>query len=126
MKSLNILIEFLSYDGNLSNDPQDGNKIKNRIQDTNITEVYRIQSTVPDTTVDLAMDLPDAATDYVLLFVDREVSIKVNGSATAQVLKPRANGAKTFVWFVKGTISSVSVSNASGAAANIDFIAVNK
>ena len=126
MKSLDILISFLSYDGSLTNDPSDGNKIKNRIQDTNVTEVYRYQTTVDDSTTNQAVNLPDAATDYLLLFIDREITIKVNGSATALTLKPRSNGAKTFAYFQKGTISALTVSNASGAAVNLEIIGVNK
>lgn len=125
MKPLEILIKFLNYTGNIENNPEDAIKITNRIQQDDTTGQIRYQNSIPDSTVDQAIALPDAATDYLLIFIDREVTIKMNGGSEVLTLKPRANGVKTFAFFMKGTVSGLSVSNASGAAANVDIISVN-
>ena len=124
MRPLRIILDFLSYDGTLTNDPADSNRIKNKIEEENISKDNRQQLIIPNLTVDQAITLPDASCDYLLLFVDREVSIKLNGSSDAIAVKPRANGKKSFAFYSKGTISSLSISNASGDACNVDIIAL--
>lgn len=124
MKQLRVIFDFLSYEGSTSNDPADSTRIKNKIEESSITEDSRQQLSIPDATSDLAVNLPDASCDYLMVFVDREVSIKINGISTAITLKPRANGKKSFAFYNKGTITALTISNASGEAANVDIIVV--
>lgn len=124
-KPLKLIVDFLSYEGTLTNNPADATQIKKKVEESDVTEVSRFQSVISDGTTDQAIALPDAATDYLLIFTDREVSIKLNGSSDALVLRPRANGTKTPVFVMRGTISALSISNASGGDANVDIISVN-
>ena len=126
MKPLDITINFLAYEGLTSNDPADATKIKNRVQESSVSALTRYQNQIADSTVDQSIDLPDANTEYLLVFIDREISIKVNGSSDSITLKPRANGTKTFAYYTRGDITSLSVSNSSGDSANVDIISVNQ
>lgn len=125
MKPLRIILDFLSYEGTLTNNPQDAVAIKRKVEESNVSEVSRFQSSIPAATVDQAITLPDATSDYLLLFIDRQISIKLNGSSDALVLKPKSNGLKTPVFLMRGDITGLTISNAGTEAANIDLIAVN-
>ena len=124
-KPLRLLIDFLSYEGTPTNDPQDAVAMKRKVEESDVSEVSRSQASIPAATTDLALSLPDANTDYVIMCVDQQVSIKLNGSATALTLNPKAAGVKTPVFLMRGDITAVTISNAGSSAANIDFIAVN-
>lgn len=125
MKPLRIILDFLSYEGTLTNNPQDAVAIKRKVEESNVSEVSRFQSSIAPATVDQAITLPDATSDYLLLFIDRQISIKLNGSSDALVLKPKVNGLKTPVFMMRGDITGLTISNAGAEAANIDLIAVN-
>lgn len=125
MKPLRIILDFLSYEGTLTNNPQDAVAIKRKVEESNVSEVSRFQSSIAAATVDQSITLPDATSDYLLLFIDRQISIKLNGSSDALVLKPKANGLKTPVFMMRGDIIGLTISNAGTEAANIDLIAVN-
>ena len=124
-KPLRLIVDFLMYEGTNTNDPQDAIKIKSKVEESDVSEGLRQLDSIADSTVDQAVTLPDANTDYLLLFVDREITIKLNGSSDAITLKPKANGTKTPVMMIRGDITGLTVSNASGAAANLDIVAVN-
>ena len=126
MKPLEIVLKFLSYDGASTNDPADATKITNRIQESNVAGVVRYQAPIADGASDQAIVLPDSNSEYLLVFCDRQITIKVNGSGDALTLTPRANGIKTFVYYHRGSVTGLTVSNASGEAANLDVISVNK
>lgn len=125
MKPLRIILDFLSYEGTLTNNPQDAVAIKRKVEESNVSEVSRFQSSIAAATVDQVVTLPDATSDYLLLFIDRPISIKLNGSSDALSLKPKANGLKTPVFLMRGDITGLTISNAGADAANIDLIAVN-
>lgn len=125
MKPLRIILDFLSYEGTLTNNPQDAVAIKRKVEESNVSEVTRLQSSIAPATVDQAITLPDATSDYLLLFIDRQISIKLNGSSDALVLKPKVAGTKTPVFMMRGDITGLTISNAGADAANIDLIAVN-
>lgn len=125
-KFLDLQLKFLSYDSSAeSNDPADAIKLSNKIQESSVTEVFRIQTQVADSTTDQAVTLPDVATDYLIILSDREISVKLNGSSDSQVLKPKTPGKKCLVLMIRGTVSGLSISNASGSPANLDLIMVN-
>lgn len=122
--SIKLTVDFLSYVGNLTNNPTDSIKIKNIVEESTVTEIFRRLESIADSIVDQTIPLPDASTDYLLIFVDQDVSIKLNGSSDPIVLKAKTAGTKAFVFGMRGTISALTISNASGSAANIDVISV--
>jgi hypothetical protein len=123
---LDLTVDFLSYAASsATNDPADAISAKVKVSEDTVNKISRQQMIVADSTVDQAIALPDASSDYLVIFVDRQVSVKLNGSSTALVLKPKTNGKKVPALVWRGTITSLSVSNSSGGAANIDVIAAN-
>lgn len=126
MINLDIILEVLAYEGPQTNDPADAEKIKNRIQESTVLGLSRQRIQVADATTDQAITLPDPASDYLFILTDRDISIKLDGSATAIALKTRANGKKTFVFYTRGPITALTVSNASGGIANVDILVANK
>lgn len=121
-----LSLDFLAYDNiDPTNDPADSIQLKNRVEEANASEVSRnFPTIIPNGTTDLSIPLPDAATDYLIVLTDQVVSVKLNGSSDAQVLKPKAAGKKTPVLMIRGLISAMTVSNASGNPAKLDVIAV--
>lgn len=121
---LDLLIDFLAYDNTEpTNDPADAVKIKKRMQFTDVDEVSRLFPTkVADGTTDQAIPLPDASSDLLIILTDQTISIKLNGSSDAQTLKPKTAGKKTPVLVQLGTITGLTLSNASGSTANVDII----
>ena len=126
MKPLEIVLKFISYDGVQSNDPADATKITNRIQETDVSGVVRYQAPIADGVTDQAVVIPDANSEYLLIFCDRQISIKINGSTDSLTLSPRATGVKTFMYYHRGAVTGLTISNASGDSANLDVISVNK
>jgi hypothetical protein len=125
MKRLDILFNLLSYEGSQTNDPADAIKVKNRIEVSDISASQRVQLVLADNTIDQAIILPEIPVDYLAILVDRQITVKLNGSDDALTLTPKANGAKTLVFFQKGVVSTVSITNESGAAVSVDLIAIS-
>jgi len=126
VKKLDLILDMLVYEGNQTNDPTDADKIKGKIQETEILEVIRNKLSLADATVDQVVALPENPSTYLVILVDRQVSIKINGISTAITLSPHANGKKTPAFYWRGSITALTVSNASGAAANVDIILMSK
>lgn len=126
MKNLDLILSLLTYEGAPTNDPTDADKVKNRTQETEITSVNRYQFIIPDATTDLPVTLPASPCLYSIILCDRDISIKLNGWSTALALKPRANGKKTWVYYTRGAITALTVTNASGADVNMDIVFANK
>jgi hypothetical protein len=125
-KPLRIVLDFLSYEGTPTNDPQDAIIIKRKVEEADVSEVSRMQVAIPASTVDLIVALPDSTSDYLVIFVDRTISVKLNNSVTAITLKPKIAGTKCPVLFLKADITALTVSNPGTTdAANLDLIAVN-
>ncbi len=124
-RPLKATLSLLAYDGTTTNNPKDATKIEGLVEETDVTELSRQQIAIADAVTDQAITLPDANCEYLMIHVDQTVSVKVNGSATAQTLTPKAAGTKTPVLFLRGAITALTVTNASGNTANFDIIAVN-
>lgn len=124
-KLLDVTLKFLSYEGQSTNDPSDTISIKNRVQESDVSECFRYKTKISDATVDKVITLPDANSDYLLIFTDQTISAKLNSSSDAITLSPIASGKKSFVYYAKGNITALSISNSSGNDANVDIIAVN-
>lgn len=125
MKNLDLILDLLAYEGAATNDPKDATKVTNKTQETEIKGLIRYDYQFADGALDQVVVVPNP-TDYLVILADREISIKLNGWSTALTLKPRANGKKTWVYYTKGSVTGLSVSNASGAVANVDIIVANK
>lgn len=120
---LSSLIDFYVYDSaKATNDPANTTAIKNSVEVDGITTVSRNVLVIADSTSNQTITLPKATVKYLLIAIDRTVTIKLNGSSDAITLSPSANGKKTVAFYLKGTISSLTISNASGAAVNLDLI----
>ena len=125
-KYITLLIDFLMYDAkSQTNDPANALKLKNKLQLDDLTEVNAfVPMVIADATTDLNIPLPDSTNDMLIISVDRSVSVKINGSATALALVPKANGVETVALVLKSSITGLTISNASGASANVKIIAV--
>ena len=120
-----ITLDFLSYEGSVSNDPVDSIRYKKSVEESTATEVFRKLEAIADGVSDQTITLPDATSEYVIISTDQTISIKLNGSTDAMTLSPKSAGVKAPVFFMKGTITGLTLSNASGSTANIDVIAIN-
>lgn len=124
-KPVRLTVDFLSYEGSApTNNPQDSVELKRKVEESNVSEVARFQKSIPASTTDAALTLADSTNDYFIMCVDQTVSIKVNGSSTAITLKPKTAGTKTPAFLIRGTITSLTITNANLVAANIDFVSV--
>lgn len=121
-----LLLDFLAYDNaEPTNDPANAIHLRKKVEEADVSEVSRLfPIVIADATVDEEISLPDANTDYLILLTDQQISVKLNGSSDAQVLKPKATGKSTPVLMIRGTITGLSVSNASGNSAKLDIVAV--
>lgn len=124
---LKLLIDFIAYRSKSpTNSPSDDStQVKLLTQEADFSELCRKQIDIADATVDQSVTLADADSDYILIFTDQEVTIKLNGSSDSITLKPKAAGSKTMCFMNRGSITSLSVSNASGNTASLDIISVN-
>ncbi len=124
-KPLRLIVDYLSYEGiPPTNNPQDSIEFKRKVEESNVSEAQRSQKLIPPSTVDLALNLADSATDYLIMMTDQTVSIKLNGSSDAITLNPKAPGTKTPVFLIRGAVTALTISNAGTNAANIDFVSV--
>ena len=126
MSNLNIIFDLMNFEGSNSANPDDSCKVTNVNQDVDITDFVRYQKVLPDGTTDQVVPIADPASEYLAILTDREITIKLNGSTDPITLVPRGNGIKTFAYFTKGAVSSLTISNGSSASANVDVITANK
>ncbi|RLI54086.1 MAG: hypothetical protein DRP09_14085 [Candidatus Thorarchaeota archaeon] len=124
-KVLDLVVDFITYDGTASNNPSDAIKIKNAISESAVLGTVRYQSQLVNGATDVNITIPDPSSEYLLFFTDREVIIKLNGGSQALTLTPKTNSVKCFVFFYRGSLTQLQVSNASGEVANLDIISVN-
>lgn len=124
---LKLLVDFIAYTTSQpTNDPaNDSTKIKSSVEESTFTELCRKQISIADAVVDQSITLADTNSEYLILFTDQTVTIKLNGSADAITVNPKSAGTKTLGLMLKGSITGLTVSNASGSAANLDVISVN-
>ena len=124
-KILKLIVDFEASEGTASNCPADATKIKNRVEESSISGVVRFQGQISDGATDVNISIPDANSEYLLVFTDRELLIKLNGGSESLTIKPKISGTKSFAFYLKGDITELLVSNSSGDIANIDVISVN-
>ncbi len=124
---LKLLIDLFAYSTVApTNDPSDDSiKIKKLIEESSFSEIQRQLISVADEITDQTINLADATCEYLIILADQDISVKINGSSTSMTLKVKSAGTKIPVFFMRGTITAVTVSNASGEIANLDVITIN-
>jgi len=126
MKNLDLILDLLTYEGPHSTDPADSIRVKSKIQETEITDVTRQQISIANAVIDQTINLSASSSDYLFILADQDISIKLNGISTAIALKTRAAGKRTLMFYARGPISGLTISNASGTSVNADIISINK
>ena len=121
---LRLVFDFLAGDDLSTNNPQSVDSLKNIVED-DYSELCRKRIKIDDATIDQSIQLSDGTANYIIISTDREITIKLNGSSDSLTLTPRKSGVKSIVYFSKGSFTSLSVSNNSGAECNIDVISAN-
>jgi len=125
MSKLRISTDFQVYsDGQNTNDPKDLTKIQLLTEESSFTSLNRQKIKIADPTVDQSIAISEANSDYLLIYTDQEITIKLDGSGDSRTLKPKSAGVKTLAYLERGDISSIQVSNASGNQANLDIVSV--
>ena len=125
MSKLSILSDFQAYsDLKQTNDPKDIDRIKINLEESSFSVLNRQKIQIADSTVDQAISIAAANSEYLLIYTDQEISIKMDGSSDSRTLKPKTAGTKAFVYMERGDVTSMTVSNASGSTANMDIISV--
>ena len=125
MSKLKFSSDFIAYsDINQTNDPKDQTKIQQVTEEKDFKSLLRSKIKVLDAVVDQSIAVPEANSEYLLIYTDQEITIKLDGATASRTLKPRAVGVKTLTYMERGSISTILVSNASGLTANLDIISV--
>lgn len=123
---LRLILDFVAYrDPRPTNNPKDATKLDVEYELNSFSELCRKSISVADSTTDQAVTLADPNSDLLIVSTDQEISVKLNGSSDSLVLKPKGSGVKTPALYLKGDVTAISVSNASGNSAQVDFISVN-
>jgi hypothetical protein len=117
-----LSVSWQSYQGNLTNDPADVDKISGYVEEDSVTQVFRTRDAIADETVDKVVTIPDDSCNYLVIFSDQTIEIKLNGSVTALTCSPRISTDKCPVFVLKGEITALTISNDSGSVANVDII----
>ncbi len=125
MSMLRFVSNFLAFrDSKVTNDPKDKTQIELTVEETSYKSMLRHDIQVADGVTNQSVPMPEAASEYLLFYTDQTVTVKLDGSATAMTLKPRTAGTKTLALMTRGSVTSMTVSNGSGATAKLDIIAV--
>lgn len=111
-------LEILVFnDENVTNLP---NKVlghlKYIVSDTSITQWSTKLITVADAVVDESVPLVETTVEYLVIQSDQDISIKLNSSNDSLEIK------KDFPFILKGSVTDLKVSNASGTAANVEIM----
>lgn len=122
-KFFSLTLDLLSYDAAVeSNDPADADKIKKTISE-NISIMSRSNPvSVLPAAVDQIVPLASGACNYLVIFTDQTITIKLNSDPNPLTLTPVVAGKKTPVFFQRGNITSLTISNSGATAANVDVI----
>jgi hypothetical protein len=120
---LTAILDIFTYDNSKpTNDPSNATKMLQRVEVDGITGVNRHILALPDQTEDKNIDLPASTAKYLAICTDQTIKVKLNGSDDEITLSPTFPKKKTPVLFWRGDISALSISNTSGATANVDIL----
>lgn len=122
MSNIKLNIKLIGSVNENTNVVTDSIAVNQEISETQLSEISRIfKKEIANAASDVEILDGVSADSYAMLFCDQEISIKLNGSADSITLKPKSAGTKTPVFLLRGTISSILVTNNSGSVANIDI-----
>lgn len=125
MRPLRILLDFLTYDGTPpTNNPEDETRSKRRVEETNVSNAVRNQLQIPAPTTAQMIPLAAATCNYLAIYTDQPISININGDSQAIALTPQLATKPCPVFYLRGTITSLTVSNAGTVLANVDVRSV--
>lgn len=125
MRPLRILLDFLTYDAAPpTNNPVDETRSLRRVEESNVTSAGRNQAQIAAATSNVSIPLVAATCNYLAIYADQQISINLNGDSTAIVLTPQLAGRMSPVFYIRGTITSLAISNAGAVAVNIDVRSV--
>lgn len=113
-----------SNDTQNSNNPKDVTKIQVLMNEGAFNCLNRQCLVITDSTSDQVITIPDANSEYLIIYTDQEVTIKVDGSNDIITLKPKTPGLKALCYLNRGDITSLTVSNSSGSSAKLDVVSV--
>lgn len=123
MSKLSLQSNFQAYSDNLdTNDPKDVTKIQILTEESSFNCLNRQKIKIADTTVDQSIAIAEPNSEYLLIYTDQIITIKADGSSDSRTLKPKTAGIKTLAYLERGDVTSITVSNSSGAEANLDII----
>lgn len=122
-KSLKLLVDFTCYEGSSVNEATDAIRLKRLLEESSLTEAARIQDSVSTGTTNQTINIASSC-NYLIISTDQTITVVLNGSDTPLTLSPKTAGTKSVALVWRGTINSLTVSNASGSTANIDVISV--
>lgn len=121
MSNIKLKLQLIGTENQNTNVISDSISITSQTEETDLSEISRVfKKTVADSVVDEEILDGVAADGMAMLFTDRQISIKINDSSDSIILKPIAAGVKTPVFLLRGSITSIKVSNSSGADVNLD------
>lgn len=124
MTPLRVLLDFLTYDGTPpTNNPVDETRSHRKVEELNVSQTSRSQLQVAPATVNQVVPLAAATCNYLAIFTDQQITISMNGAA-AITLTPQLATKKCPIFYVRGTITSLTVSNAGTVLANVDVRSV--
>lgn len=125
MSKLSLLSNFQVYsDTGSTNDPKDIDKIQLLTEEASFDCLNRQKIKIANLAVDQIISIAKANSEYLLIYTDQEVTIKLDGSSDSISLKPKSAGIKALCYLNRGDITSLRVSNSSGNEANMDIISV--
>jgi len=125
MRPLRLLVDFLTYEGTPpTNNPIDETRSHRKVEEQDVSETSRVQRKILAAASNISIPLADSAVDYLVIYSDQQISINLNGDSTAMVLTPQLAGKMCPVFVMRGTITSLAVSNALAVDANIDVRSV--
>lgn len=121
---IKLIFDLLVSEDSNSVNPKNSDRLYDSLSD-DYTEFSRNKIVVSDATTDLTINLSDPNSEYLVISCDQTITIKLNGSSDSITLTPKTAGSKNVVLFMKGAITALTVSNASGSSCNLDVITLN-
>jgi hypothetical protein len=124
-RPLRILLDFLTYDGiPPTNNPVDETRSLRRVEESTVSDAVRYQTQIAAPTTAQVVPLAGAACEYLAIYCDQPVSINLNGDSTAIALTPQTAGCMCPVFYLRGNITSLTITNSGSLAANVDIRSV--
>lgn len=125
MNPLRLLVDMLVYSGvPPTNNPIDETRSVRKVEEKTVSQTIRAQQQVPPSTSNIAIPLAAATNDYLIIYCDQPITMTLNAIGTPIALNPQIAGVFCPVFVLRGSITSLSLSNAGTVAANVDVRSV--